>query len=89
MKECRQITNYADKEIFEYEDTKVPTFLKWVYVLIPLWGIFWAYHYWNGSSGILDRGHWQELEKAAKTTIPFEKSNKVSSSVEYLNKDEN
>ena len=80
----RKVSHYADREIFEYDDTKVPKFLKWVYVIVPIWGIFWFYQYWNGSHGVLDRGHWQGLEKAAKTTVPFERPDKVSEKVDYL-----
>lgn len=49
---------------------RVPTWLKWCYILCILWGIAWMYLYWNGVEGWLDRGYWFELEKAANTTFP-------------------
>jgi len=64
---------YGDHEVTEYTDKPIPTFLKWVYVLLPIWGIVWFFLYWNGSHGILDRGHWQDLEQAANTRAPYEK----------------
>lgn len=71
MSEQRPLDSYADGEIVEYADTNVPTFLKYVYLILPIWGIFWAYTFWDGSSGALDRGHWHDLQKVANTT--FEK----------------
>lgn len=59
---------YADNEITELVDTKVPTFLKFVYVLLPIWGIIWWVYYWDGSGGFLDRGYWRELQTQARTT---------------------
>ncbi len=61
--------SYADHEVEEFDDTGIPTFLKWVYVILPIWGVFWFYMYWDGSAGFLDRGYWRDLEKAANTTI--------------------
>jgi hypothetical protein len=65
----RHIMGYADNEVREYEDTNVPTFLKWVYVILPIWGVIWWWLYWDGSTGALDRGKWQQLERAAQTTM--------------------
>ncbi len=67
---------YSGEEIEELSETKVPRFLKWLYILLPIWGLVWAFMYWNGSSGVLDKGQWHGLEKAAKTTYPFEKPDK-------------
>ena len=55
--------------IRELANTTVPRWLKVLYILLPVWGLFWLYTYWNGSSGVLDRGHWHELQQAAKTTM--------------------
>ena len=60
----------------EYEvppsyEKKVPRWLMWTYIILPIWGIFALYLYWNGSVGWLDRGHWQQLQEAANTTYPF------------------
>jgi hypothetical protein len=66
------------KEEIEYYDdpgistktTKVPRWLIWVYILLPIWGLYWLISFWNGSQGWLDRGHWQQLQRAANTTFP-------------------
>lgn len=50
----------------------VPSWLKWVYILLPLWGLLWFSLYWDGSYGWLDRGYWHPLQQAANTTFtPF------------------
>jgi len=61
---------YADGSITS-ADAKVPRWLKWVYVVLPIWGVLWFFMYCNGSSGWLDRGYWGELQKAANTTTPY------------------
>jgi hypothetical protein len=69
----------ADDEVIFYGDSsiasaeaKVPLWLKINYILWPLWGLVWFYLYWNGSHGWLDRGYWQQLQRAANTTFPIE-----------------
>jgi len=61
---------YGDSGITS-ADAKVPGWLKWTYVLLPIWGIIVFCIYWNGSVGFLDRGSWAELQQAANTTFPF------------------
>jgi hypothetical protein len=68
---------YSGDQIQEKEGTKVPTFLKWVYLILPILGLIAMYKYWNGSEGWLDPKHWHQLQKAAKTTAPFEKPESV------------
>ena len=68
------VDEYGDHEVQEYANTPVPTFLKWVYVILPIWGALWFYLYWDGSTGWLDRGYWSELEAAANTTMEVEAS---------------
>jgi len=53
----------------------VPTWLKWVYFILPIWGLCWFYLYWNGTHGWLDRGYWQQLQRAANTTYPIQNLN--------------
>jgi|GEM_PF-4011224 len=60
---------YEDGGI-ESAHAPVPRFLIWTYLLLPFWGAFWFYMYWNGSHGWLDRGYWQQLQRAAETTYP-------------------
>lgn len=62
------LETYGDHEVTEFANTPVPTFLKFVYLLLPLWGIFWWVQYWDGSAGFLDRGYWKELQVQARTT---------------------
>jgi hypothetical protein len=69
-----EIKFYGDPEIASY-DAKVPKFLIWVYILLPIWGILALYVFWNGSFGWFDRGYWHELQIAANTTFPIENQN--------------
>lgn len=62
------IETYA--EGISSKDAKIPAWLKWIYLILPFWGILWFYLFWNGSYGWLDRGYWNELQKAANTTFP-------------------
>lgn len=64
------VEEYGDPGIESY-DAKVPTWLKWTYITLPIWGIITFALYWNGSSGWLDRGYWRQLQNAAKTTFPI------------------
>lgn len=65
-----ELETYGDPGITSL-DAKVPTFLKWTYITLPIWGIVTFIIYWNGSSGWLDRGYWRQLQNAAKTTFPI------------------
>lgn len=56
----------------EEEDRKIPLFLHITYIVLIIWGLWAFYVYWNGSHGFLDRGYWQKLQRAARTTYPFE-----------------
>lgn len=67
---------YADGAVSS-ADARVPHWLKWIYVIMPIWGIIWFYLFWNGSWGWFDRGYWSELQRAANTTYPY---NNVDSS---------
>jgi hypothetical protein len=69
----QELSSYSGGEIKELENTKVPSFLKWAYLLLPILGLIAYYKYWNGSEGWLDPGHWKELQQAARTTRPFER----------------
>lgn len=64
----QELDVYGDNEITELVGTKVPHFLKLVYLLLPLWGIIWWLYYWDGSDGFLDRGYWKQLQAQARTT---------------------
>lgn len=74
------VEDYADHEIQEFVGVPVPTFLKWVYGILPIWGILWLWFYWDGSQGALDRGNWQSLQTAAKTTFASQEVEKKPSS---------
>lgn len=66
-----------DEEVPKSLDRKIPKFLIWTYILLPIWGIFWYYLFWNGSQGFLDKGdYWQKLQEVANTTF-VEKSEKT------------
>lgn len=69
-KEEEHLETYGDQGIASL-DAKVPGWLKLTYIILPIWGLFMWYFYWNGSHGFLDRGSWKELQQAANTTYPF------------------
>lgn len=64
------IEEYGDSLIAS-KDAPVPRWLIYSYLFWILFGLFWFYYFWNGSYGWLDRGYWQELQRAAGTTFPF------------------
>jgi hypothetical protein len=66
----REITTYGDPGIRSAE-AKIPKWLIATYILLPIWGVLWWIFFWNGSYGWLDRGYWNELQKAANTTFPI------------------
>jgi hypothetical protein len=71
--ETAEIEVYAENIISK--DEPIPTFLKWTYFILPIWGIIAFYLYWNGSAGWLDRGYWRQLQAAANTTFPIHNQN--------------
>jgi hypothetical protein len=64
-----QLEEYGDSGITS-ADAKVAPWLKITYITLPIWGIIWFYMYWNGTTGWLDRGYWEQLQRAANTTFP-------------------
>ncbi len=68
------IESYGDESITSYHGT-VPLWLKVQYVFWIVWGIVWFILNWNGSSGFLDKGYWQQLQRSAKTTFPYTNQN--------------
>ena len=69
MEDEEHFESYEGGEIIS-GDAKFPGWLKFTYVVLPIWGIIWLCLYWNGVHGWLDRGYWNELERAANTTFP-------------------
>lgn len=61
---------YGDEQIASF-DKKVPAWLIWSYIFWIVWGIIWFFLYWNGTWGWLDRGYWEQLQRAANTTFPI------------------
>lgn len=72
------IDHYGDEYISSYHGT-VPRWLKYQYILWVVWGVVWFWMYWNGSWGYLDRGYWQQLQRAANTTFPIINHNQIDS----------
>ena len=70
----KEIESYGDTGI-ESKDAKVPIWLLITYAILPIWGIVWFYFFWNGSVGWLDRGYWNQLQKAAQTTFQEDRKN--------------
>lgn len=69
------MTEQSDNPDTLSSDAPVPRWLTFSYVFWTLFGILWFILYWNGSWGWLDRGYWDELQKAANTTFPIENVN--------------
>lgn len=77
MIDNQQLSN-EEHDIEEYSGGEVTSghapilkWLKWVYIFVPFWGLVCLWLYWNGSSGWLDPGYWNQLQKAANTTYPY------------------
>lgn len=66
-----EIEMYAGDQSIRSADAKVPLWLKLTYIILPIWGVISFSMYWNGSHGWLDRGYWQQLQRAANTTFPY------------------
>lgn len=66
-----EIELYGDQSIAS-GDAPVPRWLKFNYLFWILWGVVWFFLFWNGSWGWLDRGYWQQLQRAAGTVYPFQ-----------------
>ena len=71
--EDSDIELYGDPRIAS-KDAPIPGWLKCSYLVWPIVGLLWFYFFWNGSYGWLDRGYWQQLQRAANTTFPFDTS---------------
>jgi len=69
-----EIELYGDPGIASF-DARVPKFLMILYIVMPIWGFFTFYYFWNGSLGWFDRGYWHQLQIAANTTFPIENQN--------------
>lgn len=66
-----EVELYGDPLIAS-KNAPVPRWLFWSYFGWIAFGLVWFYLYWNGSYGWLDRGYWQQLQRAAATTYPFQ-----------------
>lgn len=66
-----EVEFYGDTGIASNEGT-IPTWIKWVVVVTIAWGFVWLYFFWDGATGWIDRGYWQQLEQAANTTMPWQ-----------------
>lgn len=69
--EDHELELYGDPNIAS-RNAKVPRWLIFTYLILPIWGIFALWYFWNGSTGWFDRGYWHELQIAAKTTSASE-----------------
>lgn len=65
-----EIEEYGDEGILS-ANAPIPWWLKLNYVLWIVVGLVTFYFFWNGSVGWLDRGYWNELQRAANTVYPF------------------
>jgi hypothetical protein len=66
------IEHYTDDSQIASFDAKVPKWLILTYIILPIWGVLSFCYFWNGSRGWLDRGYWNQLQRAALTTFPSE-----------------
>lgn len=66
-----EIEEYGGDPMITSKNAPIPGWLSKSYYFWILFGFVWFYFFWNGSYGWLDRGYWQQLQRAAQTTIPF------------------
>jgi hypothetical protein len=74
---------HSEEEVLSYGDpfiatkhARVPVWLLSIYLVIHIWGIFWLIFFWNGSEvRALDPGYWNQLQRAANTTVPYKNLN--------------
>lgn len=66
--------NYEDVGVPDQNDTKIPKWLMMSYLFWIVIGLICFYLFWDGSWGWFDRGHWHQLQEAARTTPPYELS---------------
>lgn len=76
-----EVEVYGDEGIVS-NNAPIPGWLKFNYVFWPLFGFVWFYLFWNGTTGWLDRGYWNELQRAANTVYPFNTTELVERSAE-------
>lgn len=69
-KEVDDLELYGDPGIAS-RNAPVPKWLIGVNAFCVIIGLLGFYFFWNGSQGWLDRGYWNELQRAANTTFPF------------------
>lgn len=69
LNEEDELEVYGDDYITS-KDARVPRWLIVIYIILPIWGFCSLFYYINGSRGWLDRGYWNQLQKAALTTFP-------------------
>ena len=75
-KSNEELDVYAGGEINEIKDTPIPWYIKWLSLILPLWGVIWFFYFNDGSTGWVDRGAWDDLQKAAQTKNSQLKINK-------------
>lgn len=63
---------YTNDPQIASKDASIPRWLILTYLILPIWGVLSFAYFWNGSHGWLDRGYWNQLQKAALTTFPYE-----------------
>ncbi len=84
MEKNDEIEFYGDPNIASYEGN-IPGWLKWTYIIMPIFGLVWLYFFWNGSAGWMDRGYWLELQRAANTTFPIINQNNFDPIKQQIN----
>lgn len=72
QEQFEEIEEYGDESI-KSGHAKVSKWLILNYIVWPIFGIIWFYLFWNGSTvSWFDRGYWNQLQKAANTTMRSE-----------------
>lgn len=59
--------SYAGGSIQEDKGPPLSKLLLAIYFGAFIWGLWALIAYWDGSSGLLDRGGWKELQEKART----------------------
>lgn len=70
LHEEEEVEIYGDDYLVS-NDARVPRSLIILYLVLAIWGFFALFYYINGTRGWLDRGYWNQLQKAALTTFPY------------------
>lgn len=78
MEETKSYTSEEQSDLELYGDPGIasrnaptPRWLIFSNIFFGILGFVVLYFFWNGSYGWLDRGYWNQLQRAANTVYPY------------------